>query len=91
MPVETLEAWKALYAGVGLTAALCMALALLKTIHDYRSGAHVIRFMTWPDRLLAAPKIWLRVHLNYLSGAPVVVLVAVAYAHHIGFGLLGSV
>ena len=80
-----------LYAGVGLTAALCMAVALLKTVHDYRSGAHVLRLETWPDRILAVPKLWLRANLNYLSGAPVVGLIALAYAHHIGFAVLGSV
>lgn len=91
MSAQTLEAWVALYAGVGLTAALCMALALVKTVHDYRSGRHVLRFATWPDRVLAAPKLWLRVNINYLTGAPAVMLVAVVYANHIGFGLLGSV
>lgn len=91
MPEQTMQAWMSLYAGVGLTAALCMAIALLKTVHDYRSGAHVLRFATWPDRILAVPKLWLRANLNYLSGAPVVGLIALAYAHHIGFAVLGSV
>lgn len=91
MPAETYAAWISLYAGVGVLAAMTAACAVLKTAYDFGSGGHALAFATWRDRLLAAPRVWLRWQIKYLLGAPVVLAIALLYAHHIGFDVLGNV
>lgn len=91
MPAETLNAWMALYAGVGVLVAMCAVGALIKTVVDLRNGTVSIPLNTWGQRALALPKIWLRFNLNYLSGAPVILAIAIYFASHIGFAQLGHV
>ncbi|MEP3145522.1 hypothetical protein [Qipengyuania citrea] len=91
MPVATYQAWLSLYAGVGLVVVICAAAAICKTAVDYRTGVLSLPFGTWQDRVLAAPKLWWRWQVNYLTGAPVVLMIALLYAHHIGFAVLGDV
>ena len=91
MPVETYNAWLSLYSAVGLVVAICAFAAIMKTAIDYRTGELLLPFSTWPERFLAAPKLWWRGQVNYLTGAPVILLIAGLYAHHIGFAVLGDV
>ena len=91
MPLATYQAWLSLYAGVGLVVALCALVAVVKTVADYRTGVLQLPFSSWKDRVLAAPKLWWRWQVNYLTGAPVVLMIALLYAHHIGFSVLGDV
>ena len=91
MPVATYQAWLSLYAGVGLVVVICAIAAVLKTAVDYRVGTLRLPFGTWKDRVWAAPKLWWRWQVNYLTGAPVVLMIALLYAHHIGFAVLGDV
>lgn len=91
MPQATIEAWISLYAGVGLLVAICAVSAIVKTVHEYRSGARTLATTTVTDKLLAAPRLWVRWQLNYLQGAPAILAIAMLYAHHLGFGTLVDV
>jgi hypothetical protein len=71
--------------------ALCAALAIVKTAYDYTSGAMTIDMSTWKGRAVAGPKLWWRWQMNYLSGAPVILAIALMFAHHLGFATLGEV
>lgn len=91
MPQPTLDAWISLYAAVGLLVAMCAVFAIIKTIHDYRTGARTVATTTVLDKVLAAPRVWVRWQLNYLQGAPAILGIAALYAHHLGFGTLVDV
>lgn len=91
MPIATYEAWIALYAAVGIMVAHCAALAILKTVYDLRSGGLVLDFGDWKSRATAIPKLWLRWQLNYLSGAPVILIIAIMFADYLGFATLVDV
>jgi hypothetical protein len=58
MPIATKDAWLALYAAVGIMAALCAILAVLKTIDDLRSGRLALDFRDWKSGASALPKLW---------------------------------
>ena len=91
MPQATIDAWVSLYAAVGLLVAICAALAIIKTVYDYRSGTQTLAMTTVMDKVLAAARVWVRWQLNYLHGAPAILAIATLYAHHLGFGLLVDV
>lgn len=91
MPVATQNAWLALYAGVGIMVALCAVLAVIKTIYDLRSGGLVLDLGGWKSRASALPKLWWRWQLNYLSGAPVILIIAIMFADYLGFATLVDV
>ncbi len=91
MPQETLEAWISLYAAAGLLASICAVAAVFKTAVDYRTGKLQLPFVSWQDKVVAAPRLWWRWQVNYLTGAPVVLSIAALYANHIGFAVLGNV
>jgi len=91
MRQATLDAWISLYAAVGLLVAMCAVFAIIKTIHDYRTGASIVETTTVLDKVLAAPRVWVRWQLNYLQGAPATLAIATLYAHHLGFGTLVDV
>lgn len=85
MRPEALAAWTQLYAAVGLLAGICAACALLRTIIELRSGAIELPTGTWKQRAVWFPRLWLRFQLNYLSGFPCIMGIALLYAHYIGF------
>lgn len=91
MPAATLNAWIALYAAVGIMVALCAVLAIIKTAYDLHQKLVTIDLSNWKGRALAGPKLWWRWQLNYLSGAPVILAIALMYAHHLGFATLVDV
>lgn len=91
MPVATYNAWLALYVGVGITVALCAFLASVKTIFDLWSGSVSVDLSSWRGRAIAGPKVWWRWQVNYLSGTPVILAVALMFAHYLGFATLGDV
>lgn len=91
VPQATMNAWIALYVAVGIMVALCATLAVLKTAYDLRSRTLVIDLASWRGRALAAPKLWWRWQLNYLSGAPVILAITLMFAHHLGFATLVDV
>ena len=91
MPAETYEAWLSLYLGVAILAALTAVMAVAKTVYDVRTHAIEVEFTTWRGRILLLPRLWLRWQLNYLQGTPTILTIAVFYAHHLGFDLLGNV
>lgn len=91
MPQATLEAWLSLYAAVGLLVAMCAVFAIIKTIHDFRTGARTVATTTVLDKVLAAPRVWVRWQLNYLQGAPAILAIAALYAHHLGFDTIVDV
>lgn len=88
MPQATLEAWISLYAAVGLLVAMCAIIAMIKTVHDFRSRSRTLAMTTVMDKVLAAPRIWVRWQLNYLLGAPAILAIAMLYANHLGFATL---
>ena len=91
MSQATLDAWISLYAAVGLLVAMCAIIAVIKTIHDYRSGIRILATTTVMDKVLAAPRVWVRWQLNYLLGAPAILAIAMLYANHLGFATLVDV
>lgn len=91
MPLATQNAWLALYVGVGVVVALCAVLAVLKTIYELRRGGLVLDLGNWKGRTLALPKLWWRWRVNYLTGAPVILIIAIMFAHHLGFATLVDV
>ena len=91
MPQATLDAWISLYAAVGLLVALCAIIAVIKTVHDYRSGTRTLATTTVMDKVLAAPRVWVRWQLNYLLGAPAILAIAMLYANYLGFATLVDV
>lgn len=91
MPETTYQAWLSLYAGVAVLVVLTAVLATGKTIYEVASGRRPLPFSSGRDKVLALPKLWLRWQLNYLQGAPVILMTALLYANHIGFGVLGDV
>lgn len=91
MPQATLDAWISLYAAVGLLVAMCAIVAVIKTVHDYCSGARTLATTTVMDKVLAAPRVWVRWQLNYLLGAPAILAIAMLYANHLGFATLVDV
>ena len=91
MPQATLDAWISLYAAVGLLVAMCAVFAIIKTIHDFWTGTRTVATTTVLDKMLAAPRVWVRWQLNYLHGAPAILAIATFYAHYLGFGTLVDV
>jgi hypothetical protein len=91
MPQATLDAWISLYAAVGLLVALCAIIAVIKTVHDYRSGSRTLSTTTVMDKVLAAPRVWVRWQLNYLLGVPAILAIAMLYANYLGFATLVDV
>lgn len=91
MPQATLDAWISLYAAVGLLVAMCATIAVIKTVHDYRFGSRTLATTSVMDKVLAAPRVWVRWQFNYLLGAPAILMIATLYAHHLGFATLVDV
>ena len=91
MPQATIDAWISLYAAVGLLVAMCAIFAVIKTAHDYRTGTKTLATATVMVKVLAAPRVWVRWQLNYLLGAPAILMIAVLYANHLGFATLVDV
>lgn len=91
MPEQTISAWLSLYAATGLVALLCAVAATGKTVWDFWSGERALPFISWSDRMIALPRLWLRWQCNYLTGAPVVIAIAIYFAGYIGFDTLGNV
>jgi hypothetical protein len=85
MRPETIAAWTQLYAAVGLLAAICSGCAVLKTVHDIRTGVLAPPASTGLRRLLWFPKVWFHFQLSYLCGFPSILAIAVLFAHYIGF------
>lgn len=88
---DAVIAWTALYIAVGSMALICAILAMALTAHELRSGAWRPALLTHMDVALALPKIWLRWQRNYLLGAPVIGLVALAFANSIGFEVFWNI
>lgn len=91
MPQATLQAWLSLYAAVGVMVAMCAVFAVIKTVHDYRSGTSRLPTASAMGKVLVMPRMWVRWQLNYLLGAPAILGIALYYAHHLGFGTLVDV
>jgi hypothetical protein len=91
MPVETYEAWLSLYLGVGILVGITALMAVAKTVYDVRSHAVEVELATWRGRVLLLPRLWLRWQLNYLQGTPTILAIAIFYAYHLGFDVLGNV
>ncbi|MGE4404373.1 hypothetical protein [Pseudomonas sp.] len=88
---EALIAWTSLYIAVGSMALICAVLALVATAHEIRAGAWRPALATRIDIALALPKVWLRWQRNYLRGAPVIVMIALAFANHVGFDVFWNI
>jgi len=91
MPPETYHAWLSLYLAVGILAGLTATMAVVKTVYDVRSNAVRFEVSSWRGRILLLPRLWLRWQFNYLQGTPAILAIAVFYAHHLGFDVLGNV
>jgi hypothetical protein len=91
MPAETYQAWLSLYLGVAILAGVTALMALAKTIYDVRTNAVRFEISSWRGRILLLPRLWLRWQLNYLQGTSTILAIAVLYAHHLGFCVLGNV
>lgn len=85
MRPEALAAWTQLYAAVGLLAGICAVCALLRTIIELRADAIDLPTGTWKQKAIWFPRLWLQFQLNYLSGFPCIMGIALFFAHYIGF------
>lgn len=88
MNPNALVAWISLYIAVGSCALICAVLAALVTMHELWSGMWRPSSATRFQMALALPKVWLRWQRNYLFGAPVVLLIGLAFAWYLGFDVL---
>lgn len=91
MPETTYHAWLALYTGVGVLVILCASASVFKTLYDLRAGTLILNLENWKGRTTALPKLWWRWQVNYLTGAPVILTIALMFAHHLGFATLVDV
>lgn len=88
---DAVIAWTSLYIAVGSMALLSASLAAIVTIHETRVGTWRPPAATRLDIALALPRFWLRWQKNYLLGAPVIAVVALAFASHVGFGVFWNI
>lgn len=86
-----LETWTTLYLAVGICAALCATIAAIATTQEVWAGTWRPALVTRQDKALALPRLWLRWQIKYLTGAPVILAIALLYAQHLGFGKLAAV
>ena len=85
------DAWISLYAAVGLLVAMCTIAASVQTAHEIITGAWRPEPSACFGNLLIVPKVWLRWQINYLRGFPAILAIALIFAWHLDFDLLGSV
>lgn len=91
MNPDALIAWTSLYIAVGSMALICAVLSVIVTTCELRAAAWRPALRTRLDIALALPKIWLRWQKNYFYGAPVIALIALAFANHIGFEVFWNI
>lgn len=91
MNPAALHAWTALYLAVGIMAAMCALLSTGVTAYEVATAKWRPRLGSGLDRLLAAPRLWLRWQRNYFLGFPTIIAVALMFAHDLGFAVLGAV
>jgi hypothetical protein len=91
MNPEALSAWISLYAGIGVLAAMCAVFAAISTGFDLLSGSWRPATVDLHDRLLMLPRLWFHWQKAYFTGFPVILGIAIYFAHHIGFGALWNV
>ena len=72
-------------------ALICAALAVAVTLHELRAGEWRPALATRLDLVLAVPKVWLRWQRNYFLGTPVIAIVAIAFANHVGFEVFWNI
>lgn len=87
MKHEALVAWTSLYIAVGIMAAICALLALAVTADDWRTGRCRPSLVSRLDKTLLVAKLWLRWQINYLTGMPVILAIALYYAWSVGFSV----
>lgn len=87
MKPEALIAWTSLYIAVGIMALFCAVLAVAVTADDWRTGRWRPALASHIDKTLLLPKIWLRWQINYLKGAPIILVIAIYYAWSVGFSV----
>lgn len=85
MTAAALQSWASLYLAVGICAAICGWLAAAVTVFEMWRGAWRPTFASRRDVALALPRIWLHWQLRYLTGTPVILVIALLYAHELGF------
>ena len=86
-----LQTWVSLYFAVGICALLCAILAAVMTTAEIWRGTWRPNVSTPKDMVLALPRLWLRWQVKYLTGAPVILVIAFLYAQHLGFERLAAV
>lgn len=86
-----LQTWVSLYFAVGLCAMICGVLAAIVTSAEIYKGSWRPTLKSRKDIALALPRVWIHWQLRYLSGAPVILVVAILYAQHLGFAKLANV
>jgi hypothetical protein len=91
MNAEALSAWSTLYLAVGILAGMCAAGAIVQTMVEIKQGIWRPALASTVDYALAVPRMWLRWQLNYMRGAPVILLGAGLYAYHLGIAVLVDV
>lgn len=88
---EAVIAWTGLYIAVGSSALICACLAVIVTIYELHSGAWRPALTSKMQIVLALPKLWLRWQKNYFLGAPVVLMIGLGFANHVGFDTLWDI
>lgn len=91
MKYEAFIAWTSLYIAVGSMGLICAGLAVVVTVHDWKSRTWRPKLTTKLDAALLLPKVWLRWQLNYLKGAPVILVVALYFASDVGLRVFWNI
>lgn len=86
-----LQTWVSLYFAVGLCAMICGVLAAIVTTAEIYKGTWRPSLTSRKDIALALPRVWLHWQLRYLSGAPIILVIAVLYAQYLGFARLAAI
>jgi hypothetical protein len=88
MSASELQTWVSLYLAVGICAGICAVLAAAVTACELWRGIWRPACATSGDWALALPRLWLHWQRRYLTGMPVILGIALLYAHDLGFSRL---
>lgn len=86
-----LKAWISLTFAVEMCSMLCGILAAIVTTVEIYKGTWRPSIASHKDIMFALPRLWIHWQLRYLSGAPIILVVTLLYAQHLGFDRLAAV
>ena len=91
MNQDALIAWTSMYVAVGIMCLLSAVLAVAVTYDDWRTERWRPALESGWQKTLFLPRIWLRWQINYLKGTPVILAIALYYAHSVGWSVFWNI